>query len=491
MNHTILLADGKTIDAKTGDNLLDILRQAGELLDAPCGGNGVCGKCKVKIDGKQFLACQYEISSDINVEISSADNNAILSAGKLVSRVTQPSGKGFALAFDIGTTTVVCYLLNPAGEEIAVESMLNPQVSYGADVITRIKESINGKKDILEQIIRNGMIELIFACCRKANISPDEISVVSVVANPCMQQIFLGEKVDNLASVPFHPLINQSGKRKAAAYLPCCSNADLLIVPAISGYVGAHTMGCVLAAMLHQQAETILMVDIGTNGELVLVHQGRMAACSTAAGPALEGANIHCGMRGCNGAIDHVWLEDGRISYSVIGDQEAVGICGSGIIDAVAVMLQLSLLNKRGRMSEKIFHISENVFITQDDIRQVQMAKGAIAAGIDILTQHLGISPKKIDRVLLAGAFGTFLNPDYACAVGLLPESVLNKIDAVGNIAGSGAKLLALDPSLLELTDQLIKQIEFIELATIPAFRKAFARNMNFAESNSLTYSTT
>ena len=212
-----------------------------------------------------------------------------------------------------------------------------------------------------------------------------------------------------------------------------------------------------------------------------------MTACSTAAGPALEGAKIRFGMRGAPGAIDHVWVEDGKIRCSVIGGGEAKGICGSGLIDAVASLLELGLLNARGRLladeeadGERIARLTDTVYITQNDIREVQMAKGAIAAGISLMARELGIEISQIDKVLLAGAFGSFLKPESACRIGLLPDELLKKITAVGNAAGSGAKMMACSKDEFARTDELISHIEFIELASLPDFQREFAKNMRF-----------
>lgn len=243
-------------------------------------------------------------------------------------------------------------------------------------------------------------------------------------------------------------------------------------------------MGCVLATEIYKKEPITLMVDIGTNGEMVLGNKHRMIACSTAAGPALEGANIQFGMRGTEGAIDHVWLENGEVRCSVIGGGKALGICGSGLIDAIAVGLEMGLLNKRGRIQneEHILRLTEDIYLTQDDIRQVQLAKGAIYAGIFLMAKQLGLEVKDIEKVQLAGAFGSFLNPKSACRMGLLPEELLEKIEAVGNAAGSGAKMLACDDSLLPLTEKLTQTIEFLELASLPEFSRTFAKSMNFRE---------
>ncbi len=472
--------ENQIISAEAGSNLLEVLRRHGAAPDAPCGGNGVCGKCKVLVGGKEHLACRYEVHSDLTVTLPHKNQTTVLTKGAMMDVPADPIKAGYLIAFDIGTTTVVCYLLSPDGKELTAESMLNPQQPFGADVVSRIQAARNGEQEALTAVIRDGMEKLICWCCEKAGIAPEKISVVSVVGNPCMQQLFLGLDVSNLAAVPFAPVLTKAEVVEAVNYLPVCSNAKLLVVPDIAGYVGADTLGCVLATKLQNAKDTVLMVDIGTNGEMVLSHRGRMVACSTAAGPALEGANIRFGMRGSSGAIDHV-TEHG---CTVIGGVEAEGICGSGLIDAVALMLNKGVLNKRGRIQteDHNYHLTKTVYLTQDDIRQVQMAKGAIAAGIILMAEYLGISVGDIDRVILAGAFGSFMDPDGACRIGLLPEELRGKITAAGNIAGTGSKMLALNKDQLELAQMLVDQIEFIELASLPSFQRAFAKNMSFRD---------
>lgn len=476
---------GKQICVAPDTTVLQAAQQLGIELAAPCGGNGTCGKCRVTANGEEVLACQTKIDTDLVVELPQQTQANILTSGRTTDLPADPVQPGYLLAFDIGTTTVVCFLLSPEGRELAVESMLNPQASYGADVISRIQCALAGEMDALTQTIRRGMSDLISKCCEKAGIAPSQVGVISVVGNPCMQQLFLGISPANLAAVPFAPVLKSASVENAAAIFPECSNAVLLTIPDISGYVGADTMGCVLAAKMYEGSETTLMVDIGTNGEMVLAHGGRMVACSTAAGPALEGANITFGMRGSTGAIDHVWTENGKIRCSVIGNCESVGICGSGIIDAVAALLNLKLVNKRGRIQtteeldgQRVIYLSDKIYLTQEDIRQVQMAKGAIAAGIHLMCAYLGITPAEIQRVILAGAFGSFLNPDCACRIELLPKELCGKITAAGNLAGVGAKMTTMNKEQFAFTEELRKQIEFIELADMPSFQKTFAKCM-------------
>lgn len=463
-----------------GTKLMDALRSAGIGVDAPCGGRGTCGKCTVTVDGQEVRSCGYTVESDITVTLPGSDSTRILTSGLLDAMAVDPMQPGYLAAVDIGTTTVVCCLMDATGREVAVKSMTNPQQPWGADVISRIQHAIKGQRQALTDAIRRGVGELLKACCADAGIAMQRIGVISIVGNSCMQQLFLGMDVDNLAGVPFAPVIRGAEAVDAGAYFPECAGAKLLIVPDISGFVGADTMGCILAAKLHEAEDTVLMVDIGTNGELVLANRGRMAACSTAAGPALEGGNISCGMRAAPGAIDHVW----HGGCSVIGGGEARGICGSGLVDAAAVMLEEGVMNYRGRVltTDHTYSPAPAVTLTQDDIRQLQMAKGAIAAGIKLLAEHMGLRLEDIDRAILAGAFGSFLNVENACRIGLLPQELEGKVVAAGNIALSGARALAADRKLLPLTEVLARQTEAVELAQLPQFNMAFAENMLFLE---------
>ena len=475
----------KQVTVAPGTRLLDALKRSGIYPDAPCGGNGSCGKCKVFANGEEVLACRTKVERDITVTLPLETQLSILQTGISGHLHTDPLADGHLLAFDIGTTSVVCYLLEGStGKELAKSSMLNPQVAFGADVVSRIQAALRGALPRLTALIREAMAALIGQVCSQAGINPEEIGVVSVVGNPAMQQLFLGISPKNLSKPPFAPVLTEATISPCKDILPLCPRAKLLTIPNISGYVGADTVGCLLATGLSAAADLTLLVDIGTNGEMVLGNKDRMLACATAAGPALEGANIRFGMRAVPGAIDHVWLEEGTVKSSVIGGGQAKGICGSGLMDAIAVGLRLGLINKRGRIrnDSHTFHLTREVFLTQEDIRQVQLAKGAICAGILLMAQQLGVEVQDIQKVQLAGAFGSFLNPENACRIGLLPESLLGKIQPVGNAAGSGAILLARDKNLLPLTKILTEKTEFLELASLEAFPKTFAKAMLFRE---------
>ncbi len=485
-----ILPEDVRLEVPAGTDLREALRRAGIFLDAPCGGQGKCRKCSVRVDGEEVLACQTAVGRDVTVVVPEKHDLHVMQKGTGAALRMDPLRPGPLLAVDIGTTSVVCFLLDGTdGRELASESALNAQAVFGADVISRIRAALSGDLERERDAICTQLAGMIETVCRRAGTVPAEIGVVSVVGNPTMQQLFLGIPPDNLAGVPFAPVLTEAKTIPCRDVLPLCENAALLIVPDIAGYIGADTMGCVLSTGISETDELTLMVDIGTNGEMVLGDRDRLIACSTAAGPALEGANISCGMRGADGAVDHVRWGGGAPVCSVLGGGTARGICGSGLIDAVAVFLEAGLLNRRGRIQstgerdgQRALALTDTVFLTQEDIRQVQMAKGAICAGVRLMAKQLGREVADIRRVLLAGAFGSFMDPESACRIGLLPEELRGRITAVGNAAGTGAKMLACDRNELARSQRLKEKIEFLELASLPDFSGAFARAMNFRE---------
>ena len=479
MAYSVRVGD-RVLKAQPGQLLLGCLREAGLAPENPCGGQGTCGKCTVLVNGVQVRACGFRVDADVTVELPQTALPEILTSGTQIGIKADPLRPGWLIACDIGTTTVVCVLLDDRGQEVAVSSMLNPQTAFGADVVTRTHRAFQGDLEALTLGIRAGVEDLIRDCCCQAGIPPEQIGVVSIAGNPCMRQLFLGIAPDNLVQIPFGVAVDALRIVEAAPYISCCPGALMPLVPDISGYVGTDALGCVLASNLHRRAETVLLVDIGTNGELVLCHEGRMVACATAAGPALEGANIRCGMRGCAGAVDHVYPD----GFHVIGEGAPHGICGSGIVDAVAVLLEQGQLNSRGKLllPAGSWELAPKVTVCQEDIRQVQLAKGAVAAGIRLLCAHAGITPDRIDRCLLAGAFGTYLSADNACRIGLLPEELTGRVEQIGNGALSGAKLLAMDRNMVAEAARIAKDVTVLELGAMPEFRRAFAKGMEFRE---------
>ncbi len=491
--YIVTVMPGKhSLSVPEGTVLLSALQQAGLAPDAPCGGHGTCGKCRVRIGGAEALACRIRVNGDMQVELPSDSADLVLTGGVSAQTAVRPVHPGAChVAFDLGTTTVAAYLLDgTTGALLAQEGRKNPQQSFGSDVISRIQCALKGQRGTMTGQIRRCMEEMLRQMCSRAGVDPNEIGTVSVVGNSCMQQLFLGMEVNNLAAVPFAPVLTRGDILPASEYLSLCPQAKLLTVPDISGYVGADTVACLLATRQYESEEPVLLVDIGTNGELVLGGKQGMAACSAAAGPALEGAGIRFGMRCKAGAIDRVWLENGEIRCHVVGEGRAVGICGSGLVDAVAALLDAGILSSRGRLQagyreldgDRAVFLQDGVYLTQQDIRQVQLAKGAIAAAVCQLMAHMGMTADRISRVHMAGAFGSAIRPESAVRIGLLPGQLLGKLRTVGNAAGSGAVLLALDRDQLVLAQRLARETEHVELASTPDFQRVFARNTQFPQ---------
>lgn len=418
----------------------------------------------------------------------------------------------YAVAFDIGTTTVVGYLLSlESGEEISSVSCLNPQSEFGADVIGRSDYALAHGTDSLSNVIQQALQEVILKLVKQADISTEDIYVTTVVGNTCMHHLFLGISPAALVHAPYNATVNEAIVLMAKDYgLPTHPSSKLLVLPNIAGFVGADTIGVLLATDFDHLEPITLAIDIGTNGEMVLGNKERMVACSTAAGPAFEGAKITYGMRGAKGAIDHVHFEGDQFVMSVIGNQKPTGICGSGLMDLIAVLLKYGFLDTSGKLfgqeevqhdvaaankerlitleGKKAFVVAfaketeqgEAILLTQQDIREVQLAKGAMAAGISLMAEHLSIGLSEIEQVFIAGAFGNYMEPESACAIGLIPQILKDKIVPIGNAAGEGAKIAALSRWEYEHAKAFARKVEFLELASNPNFQDCFVDELEF-----------
>ena len=468
------LPEGTAVSVEAGTTLLQAQIAAGLRPDAPCGGKGTCGKCRVRLEGREVLACQTAVDRDLTVFTEEEEKDVILTSGQSVA--VRPDGRdAHVLAFDIGTTTVVAYLLDGAsGALLAQSSCRNPQAQYGADVISRIQYALEQDIAPLSGCIRSALRELTGQVCRQAGIAADSVTTAAIVGNTAMHHLLLAIDPRPLVTPPYMPAVFEA--------LELGDGCKARILPNIAGFVGGDTVGCMVSSRFDEKEELSLLIDIGTNGEMVLGDKNRRIACSTAAGPAFEGAKISCGMRGAEGAVDHVWLEDGEVKYHVIGDVPPLGLCGSGLLDLVAVLLDLEIIDESGRMEDKAYTLCDNVTLTQKDVREVQLAKAAIRAGIELLAEKLGTEPKEIRAVYLAGAFGNYLNPASACHIGMIPPVLLDRIHPIGNAAGEGAKLCALSRAEFEHSKQLAKETEFLELASLPQFQDCYVDALEFEE---------
>ena len=429
---------------------------------------------------------------------------------KYGNKITGIEGKNtsnnlYGIAVDIGTTTIAAYLFDcNTGSRVGVHSLLNPQKIFGSDVISRIKhssEDIGGQDDLNEGIVL-AINDSINELCKKAKISCDDIYSIALVGNTTMLHFLLNVSARNIANAPFIPAFTAL-QTLPARKLGLCVNeyATAFILPSVSAYIGADTVGAVLATQLHQSSSISLLIDIGTNGEIVLGNNTFMYSCSSAAGPAFEGANIRNGMGSVYGAINSISLTKG-LSYTTIGDTEPIGICGTGVVDAVAQLLEISIIDETGRINHKwksndpviaslsehisnidgqvAFHIYKDIHITQKDIRELQNAKAAIAAGIQILIEQAGISFDDIENVYLAGGFGSYINKDSALKIGLIPSQLKNKIKSVGNAAGQGAQYALLSEHYLQQAVDISRRIEYIELSASKSFNDYYIDCMMF-----------
>jgi len=478
-----LLPEGRKISAQPGENLLECLRVAGVPVDAPCGGHGKCGKCTVMVNGEKRLACQYTVNEDLTVQPEKTGRQQILTAHTVASGMSDGADP-FVLAYDIGTTTVVCYLLSgETGALLSRASALNPQIPYGADVISRLQYVKDSDAAPLRDGIREVMGQLAEQCVREKGIALSEVTLACVVGNCAMHHLFLDLETAPLTHIPYMPSEKAPIETLCDGILPLAPGTKLRVLPNIAGFVGADTVACMVSTRLDQVEELTLLIDIGTNGEMVLASPNRRIACSTAAGPAFEGARISCGMRGTDGAVDHVFVTDAGISCHTIGDTTAVGLCGSGLLDLVAVLLDEEIIIPSGKMLDKSYTIpGTEVTLTQKDVREVQLAKAAIRSGIELMTEAMGTEVSQIQKVYLAGAFGNYLDPKSACRIGMIPPVLQDRIIPVGNAAGAGAVSCALSAEEFAYAARLAEETDFLELASLPNFQDCYMESLLFEE---------
>lgn len=507
-------------------------------IEAPCGGKGTCGKCKVTVTKpyyKEVLACQTKIcdgmeiivgggtitgvGTDMNEAKVSASDEMVVLVDRKSDMQENPvsvygnhsSNAGTLAACDIGTTTVVCYLIDKeTGQIISTRSGANPQRSFGADVLSRIDAAVrvddndkaNGGLQMMQtQIVSllNGFISDMLTECGRT-----EVCLFSVAGNTVMYHLLMGISPEKLGRAPFMP-DEYFGREFNPLDIGIENCQTMIIFPAVSGFVG----GDITAGMMETVncRKLTLYLDIGTNGEMALGKGDRYVCCATAAGPAFEGAQIEMGMPASRGAVDKVWLEGRRIKYSVIGNDRPVGLCGSGLIDALAILLKAGIIDENGTIlsgqelpilfrsyvfeleaedaaqsseSSLAVHIAPGVYITQEDIRKLQLAKGAIAAGIEVLFKEYGCKPCNIDVLTFAGGFGNYIDKASAAAIGLFPQELLDKAKEVGNAAGNGAVSAALSKEAWERALEISGNMRYIELASYPHFDEMYVEHMNF-----------
>lgn len=580
-------ANTPSVRVCAGETLLDAIRRAGGSLYAPCAGRGICGKCRIIARGGLAaptdaerdhltpaqlaagvrLACQARIIGDVEIHAVGAEPSDAwpdIAGSASILLQTQGSGParfsrsehepqpqsepescpqpqpqrqpeslpssqleahpaGLGVALDIGTTTLVAYLVDRnTGLIRDAAGALNPQAVHGADLISRIAFSETpGGPETLRREVTQAADELVRTLLQRSDVSGDDVRCVSAVGNTCMHHLFLGIPAGGLGRIPYAAAVLDTGIMSAASAGLASVNPEaiLFFLPNIAGFVGSDALAVALVAGMDECSRPTLAIDIGTNGEILLAANGRILACSAAAGPAFEGVNISSGMIACQGAIDWVGFAGlpphTDIEIHVIGNVEPRGICGSGLISLVAALRQAGLVSEAGAFEPEAidpesplarriatgpgpggieFILSDpgdavprddavpaRVTLTQRDIRELQLAKAAIRAGAEVLLDEAGISASDIEQIVLAGAFGTYLDKHAAHAIGLLPGAPQARITALGNAAGEGAALAVANCDAYREARRLAGIIEHIELGANPRFMQVFADSMLLA----------
>lgn len=398
------------------------------------------------------------------------------------------------LAVDMGTTKIAAYLIDlTSGETIARKAMMNPQISYGEDIVSRMTRAIGSPEEAkrLQSLAVEAVNTLANDLCRELNLKATDIINAVIVGNTAIHHLLLGLPVKQLATAPYVAAIREAIDIKAREIGVDIAPGAYIHIPAnIAGFVGADHTADLLTIDALQIKDSVLLIDIGTNTEISLIHKGKITSVSCASGPAFEGGHIRYGMRAGAGAIERFRIENGKIEYQTIDNAKPAGFCGSGVLDAMAQMYQNGIIDSGGRMvsdkttirsdngqREFIVHRGERpISITQGDIRELQLAKAAIRTGIQILLESAGLVDDNIDRVIIAGAFGTYIDVESAIAAGMLPPLPLDRFSQIGNAAGMGAKLALISTERRDEARKIAEQAHYIELATAPHFMATFTQ---------------
>lgn len=475
------------VEARRDSTLISALSTQG--FEFPCGGTGVCGGCRVRVlagslavtesDRLVFspreleegwrLACQARAAMPLVLECGQwemdvlTDNTGLLAAGKT----------GLGIAIDLGTTTIAAQMIDMAtGSVLAVETSLNPQSSFGSDVMSRIQAALSGAD--LTTVVRVALGQMISGLARGRE---QQIAEVILVGNTVMHHLFCGLSVEPLSQVPFRsPHLGVQSFTPLELGWALAPSCRIRFERCLGGFVGSDILAGIVAVGMHRSEELIALVDLGTNGEIAIGNRLGVVCASTAAGPAFEAGAIRMGMRAATGAIAHVSLSGGAMCATVIGGVEPRGICGSGLVDAVAVGLENGRILPSGRIADgtKVFPVVDPVVLYQADIRELQLAKGAIASGFRLLLKRVGTGAADLESIYLAGAFGNYVQIESAIGIGLM-EAPRRLIHSAGNTALRGAKIL-----LLSAEEPALPAIEHVSLAADPSFQNEYASSMKF-----------
>ena len=459
--------ENKIYYAEKNELLSDVLIKKRYKVPHPCGGRGTCGKCTVNVNGKEELSCKYKIKSDIEV---------LLPVNQDILSPTGAEGSGalsenMCFALDIGTTTLALALVSlDTGEVIKTKTCANPQSVFGADVITRIDYCTQNGIDILQKILVDEINSMTKVLCEKA------LPLMYVSGNTTMLHILFGENPSSMGGAPYTPVFTEG--KIASAECIGIKNADKVIsLDCISAFVGADLVAGLNYIGLPDNGKYNLLVDLGTNAEILLFSDEKLVCTSAAAGPCFEGANISCGMSATEGAISEFCIENGNARYKTIGGAEPSGICGTGLIDIISALLKNNIIDETGYMECELYRITEKVYINQKDIRQYQLAKSAVRSAIETLINGCGIDYTRIDKLYVSGGFSAKINMDNAVYTGLFPKELKNKAIPINNSSLLGTVKFAIEGDKL---NKYIEKAEYLDLALNSEFNDLFVENIDF-----------
>ncbi|MCD4720584.1 MAG: ASKHA domain-containing protein [Desulfobacula sp.] len=510
--HIHLLPHGRQIEAKSGRSLMESLMDKSIFLRSDCGGKGVCKKCKVKVvaengDIEFKKACKLIISEDISIEIpeiSMLSSHIITKAAVSLpvafkDRFKTVDGKdGYGIAVDLGTTTIAVYLCNTTkGKVLSSLAVKNPQALYGDDIMSRIsaigqeEENLGHLQKLVVRAIEWGIKELLASL----EFKEEMISQMVTVGNPTMIHIFAGVDPKPIGVSPYQPAFYEAKNIQSSDLGFKIKGFSIQLLPQVSGFIGGDILSATLAVDLENQPVGTLLVDLGTNGELMLKGKDQFFATSCATGPAFEGATLSCGMQAIPGAINKVQIKsvEDLSEYTIINPSNSFGlkpsgICGTGVISAVTQFCQHKIIDPGGAFqnkSKQYIIVPENfsqdgsaIFISQKDIRSVQLGKGALITGIEFLLKEAGL--EKPEKIIIAGAFGSFLDKKDMMALGMIPAMDLSQVEVAGNSAGAGAIMTLCDTAFLDKAIQMANKVIVVDLACNQDFQDVFVKKLGF-----------
>ena len=483
------------ITAKPGELLSELILRAGYFIDRPCAGRGVCGKCKIRAEGELSpanekeknllsgtelsagfrLACQTQVLGEAEVSLpeETVITDKVFSQEYPVEQLKGP----FGIALDLGTTTVGAFLSTlKDGTIYRGNAVLNQQAVYGAEVVSRLEQALKNKaKELKELAVLS--IEQAVEGLGLNHSQLKEIQRMVVVGNSAMHHLLLGLSVQSLAQFPFEPVDKSAREIRTKLWE---NELEVWFPPLLGGFVGSDALACLLYLGFHTSKEPVSAIDLGTNGEVMVSDGKRILVASTAAGPAFEGVNIECGMRAVKGAVVRVKKEPGGgLSWEVIGGGEPEGLAGSGLLSLVALLRKEGVITPQGNLQAegRKFFLTEKVYLSQRDVREVQKAKSAIRSAYEILLDQLGLLPEDIQKFTITGSFGARIDVNDLLELGVIPRMKLERIMSYPNSAGMGAGMM-LHPEAFEFACQLAQEVEHIELNAYPSFMDKFVENM-------------